>query len=209
MKRIVVIAIMLMGIAPILRAQEEEDWSFPVTYSGQRPVITDFVNAILSQEDIGESLGGMKNDWNIYLAGKPLPEGSSFTVDVKNGYMRYDSYYKEDDGTVYTHFIEFCYWNCSDGRHKLVGENTVSFRDGQPFMGQFSGTSFYMYDGKTGRMDFTSAYDLGFDIDYPEDTQVYVQQLPRVGKTIETRIYTSSGEILVKATWNGSKFVLE
>ena len=209
MKKLAIIAILLLGISPLLRAQEEEDWSFPVKYSGQKPVITDFVNAVFSLEDIGESLGGMRGDWKLYQAGKALPEGNSFTVDVKNGYMRYDSSYTEDDGTVYNHFIEFCFWNCSDGRHKLVAENTVSFRDGKPFMGQFSGVSFYMYDGNTKRMVFTSGYDLGLDFDYPDNMEVLVQQLPRYGKTIEHRFYTTTGEVLIKTTWNGSRFVVE
>ena len=30
MKKIVFLAILLLGVSPFLRAQEEEDWSFPV-----------------------------------------------------------------------------------------------------------------------------------------------------------------------------------
>ena len=207
MKKFAILALLLLGISPLLRAQEEEDWSFPVKYSGQRPVITDFVTAILSQEDIGESLGEMKDNWELYQAGKALPKYRSFLVDLKNGYMRYDSRDAEEDGGEYSKFIEFCYWNCSDGRHKLVAENTVCFRDGAPYMGQFSGVCFYMYDGKTRRMEFTSGYDLGLDFDYPEGIEVFVNHLPQVGKTIEYLFYTTSGEVSRKFTWDGSKFV--
>ena len=208
MKKIVFLAILLLGVSPLLRAQEEEDWSFPVRYSGQRPTITDFVTAILSQEEIGESLGEMKDNWDLYVAGKPLPKDRSFLVDTKNGYMRYDAR-DVDRGIVYTSFIEFCYWNGSDGRHKVVAENTVCFRDGVPFMGQFSGVSFYMYDGKTRRMEFTSDYDLGLDFDYPDDTNLIVNQLPRFGKTIKYEFGTSSGTVTKSFTWNGRKFVAE
>lgn len=209
MKKILAIAILLMGISPFLKAQEEEDWSFPVSFAGARPVISDFVTAILSQEDIGESLGEMQVNWQLYLAGKTLPADRSFLVDQKNGYLRYDTTDKDDDGTVYTTFIEFCYWNCADGRHKLIAENTVNYRNGEPFVGQFSGLSFYLYDGKTKKMGFTSGYDLGLDFDYPEGTEVFVNKLPQTGKTIEYHFFTPSGEVLIKATWDGAKFVVE
>ena len=211
-KRFAALAILLLGMSPVVMGQdfeeEEEDWSFPVVFAGQRPTITDFVTAILSQEEIGESLGEMKDNWDLYLAGRKLPQGRSILVDSKNGYLRYDTEDKEEDDLVYTSFIEYCYWNCADGRHKLIALNTVCFRNGEPFMGQFSGVSFYMYDGHTRRMDFTSGYDLGLDFDYPEGTEVEVQQLPRVGKTIEYHFYTRSGEVLKKATWDGNKFVV-
>lgn len=198
---------MLLFASPFLMAQEEEDWSFPVKISGQRPVITDFVSAILSREDIGESLGEMEGKWCLYQAGKALPEGRSFLVDVKNGYLCYDATDKEEDGTVYGQRIEFCYWNCSDGRHKLVAGNTVCYMNGEPFMGQFSGLDFYLYDGNTRRMDFAYPVDLGADVDFPETADLVVHQLPRTGKTIEFRFRTPSGDIVKKITWNGARFV--
>ena len=207
MKRIIISAMLLLGMSALLRAQDTEDGSIPVAFSGQKPGITDFVSAILSPEDIGESLGEMKDNWDLYRAGKPLPQGRSFLVDQKNGYLRYDATDKEDDGTVFSTCIEFCYWNCSDGRHRLVGENTVCSRNGKPFMGQFSGLSYLMYDGKTRRLSPIYEGDLGIDIDYPEGADLIVHKLPRTGKTVEYRFSTPSGEILAKYTWAGNKFV--
>lgn len=210
MKRFVTIVLLLLGVAPLLRAQQEDEGDlFAVAYAGQKPVISDFVTAILSQEDLGESLNEMKANWELYQAGKALPEGRSFTVDTKNGYLRYDTSDQDEDGIVYSSLIEFCYWNFSDGRHKLVAENTVCCMDGKPYMGQFSGLSFYLYDGKSREMGFTSGYDLGLDFDIPEDTDLMVHQLPRTGKTILYQFFAPSGNLSRKATWNGKMFIIE
>ena len=207
-KKLLLLAILLIGVPALLRAQEEEDWSIPVSYSGQRPAITDFVSAILSEEDLGESLGEMKDNWDLHLAGKALPEGRSFLIDSRNGYLRYDAT-DESDGEVYKRYIEFCFWNCRDGRHKLIAENTVCSQAGVPYMGQYSGVSFYLYDGKTRRMEPAYADDLGLDPDYPDGMEVLVHQLPRIGKTIKFLFYTTSETISKSFTWNGNKFVEE
>lgn len=205
--RILISTMLLLGLSSLMGAQDFEEWSLPVSYSGQKPVITDFVSAILAPEDIGEMLGEMKDNWDLYKAGKPLPQGRSFLVDVKNGYLRYESSDKDDDGNVYCNSVEFCYWNCADGQHKVIGENTVCTENGKPFMGQFSGVSYLLYDGKTRTMTPAFESDLGINIDYPEGTDLLVNQLPRTGKTVEYRYRTPSGEYLAKYTWTGDKFV--
>ena len=208
MKRILFTAVLLLCTLPLLRAQEEEDWSFPVKYSGPRPTITDFVSAILSPEDIGESLGEMSGNWDLYLAGKALPADHSFVVDTKNGYVRYDVTFPHEEGEyVYHDFIEFCYWNCADGKHKVVAENTVSTQDGEPFVGQYSGLSFFLYDNNTRKMAPIYSGDLGIEVECPEDTEWFTHKLPQTGKTIEYLFHTPSGEIRRSFTWNGSKFV--
>ena len=208
MKKILLSALLLLGFTAFASAQEpDEEFSIPVSFTGQRPTISDFVSAILSQEeDLGESLGEMADCWQLYQAGKPLPEGRSFVVDTKNGYFRYDRTDKDDEGTVYSGFIEFCYWNCSNGQ-KLLAENTVCYQDGKPFMGQFSGMSFLMYDSKTRKLNLVYD-DLGLDFDYPEGIEVITHKLPQTGKTVEYHFFTASGEITRKLTWNGSNFVL-
>ena len=209
MKKLLLSALLLLSFTAFMNAQETDDeFSIPVSFAGQRPVISDFVSAILSQEeDLGESLGEMADMWQLYLAGKPLPEGRSFVVDSKNGYFRYDRSDKDEDGTVYSTFIEYCYWNCSDGQHKLLAENTVCFQNGKPFMGQYSGLSFLMYDSKTRKLNLVYE-DLGLDFDYPEGIEVITNKLPQTGKTVEFHFFTSSGEVLKKLTWNGSKFIV-
>lgn len=206
MKKILFAIAMLLCTTSLLKAQEE-DWSFPVKYSGQRPVISDFVSAIMSQEDIGECLGEMRGNWELYLAGKPLPKDRSIVVDVKNGYVFYEATYREEGEPVYRDCIEFCYWNGSDGRHKVVAGNIVCTRDGVPYMGQYAGEYFYMYDGKTRRMVQTNSEDLGIEVPYPDDMEWYTVKLPRTGKTVEYKFHTPSGDTLMAYTWNGSTFV--
>lgn len=207
MKKILLSALIIFGVSALVNAQETDEFSIPVTFTGQRPVISDFVSAILSQEeDLGESLGEMADVWQLYKAGKPLPEGRSFVVDTKNGYFRYDCSDKDEDGNVYSTFIEFCYWNCSNGLRKLVAENTVCFQNGKPFMGQYSGLSFLMYDNKTRKLNLVYD-DLGLDFDYPDGIEVITHKLPQTGKTMEYHFHTSSGEVIKKLTWNGINFV--
>ena len=210
MKRFFLAAALLLCVSALLNAQEsEEDYSIPVSFTGQRPVISDFVSAILSQEeDLGESLGEMAGNWKLYQAGKPLPADRTFVVDAKNGYFRYYRTDKDEDGTVYSTLIEYCYWNCSDGRYKLVAENTVCFQDEKPFMGQYSGLTFFLYDSQTRKLNLVYD-DIGLDFDYPEGIEVITNKLPQTGKTVEYHFFTSAGESVVKLTWNGSKFVEE
>ena len=73
-------------------------------------------------------------------------------------------------------------------------------------MGQFSGVSYFMYDGKTRQMNCAYESKLGIDLDCPDDTELIVHKLPQSGKTVEYRFYTSSGEKLIKYTWVGNKF---
>lgn len=207
MKKILLLATLLLGASFLATAQEEEDWSIPVKFNGQRPVITDFVSAFLAPDDLGESLGGASDDWKDYQKGRPLPKDRSFTVDVKNGYVRYDAEYHYEESPVYSKCIEFCYWNHSDGIHKVVAQNTTDFQEGKPFMGQYSGVTFFLYDGKTKKMDVVYAGDLGIEIDFPDNTEVVVYNLPRTGKTLECVLYTSTGKVTQRFTWDGSKFV--
>ena len=81
-----------------------------VNYSGQRPTITDFVTAYLSQEDDEEMINGIREDWTRRQQGKALSNGASFTVDVTNGFVRYDKRYT---GNTYS-YTELCFWNCKD-----------------------------------------------------------------------------------------------
>lgn len=208
-KSIILSLILFLGATALLNAQEAEDWSFPVKFSGQKPVISDFVSAILNQEELGESLGDMKVKWKLYRAGKALPEGNSILVDTKNGYARYETTDKYEDGEVYGNSIEFCYWNCSDSRYKLVAYATVCTHNGKTFMGQYSGICFYYYDSTRRRMENTSTYDLGIDVDMPDDTNLFVHKLPQTGKTIECDYFAPSGNVVSRLTWNGSKFVKE
>lgn len=188
--------------------EEELDFSFAVHHKGASPDIIDFVNAILSQEEIGEALGEMEENWKMYLSGQTLPKGRSFAVDKKEGYMRYDVLFPaEEDGTRYSGHTEFRVLDCSDAKKKLVTQNIVELRNGKPFEGQYSGLTFYLYDGDTERMEFEYASNLIDDSYRPEKALVVVHKLPRKGETIECTCHMKSGETkMLYLTWNGRKF---
>ena len=106
---------LLMGLA----AQAQ---SIRVNYQGTRPTITDFVTAYLAQEDNEEVIKSIKEDWKCQQQGRALSNGASFTVDTRNGFIRYDKRYT---ATTYS-YTEFCYWNCKDNAHKLLAVNRGS-----------------------------------------------------------------------------------
>ena len=174
---------------------------FRVDYTGSKPTINDFVTAVLSQENLGEALNSVKNNWARYQQGKPLEEGSNatFNVDVKNGFVRYEKHYSQN---TYS-YTEFCYWNCEDTRHKLVAVNNGFIAEGQPTTTQFSGLTFYTYDNMTRIMAVTPAQDLGAGI---HTSSVVLYALPQEGKDIMAAIYAPQGEIHILMKWNGAKF---
>ena len=104
-----------------------------VTYKGKAPKITNFLEAFLAQDETSEVLWNLSQCWEHYLQGEPQEPCSQFTVDEKNGYIRYtfDSSLCDDYDDVNDYFYhEMCYWNCSDGKHKIIAENDVSMMDG-------------------------------------------------------------------------------
>lgn len=174
-----------------------------VPFRGKQPTIIDFVDDHLRGEDIGEALGELRDMWKLYRLGKTLPKGKSFIVDVKNGYVRYDSKYSDQDWQ----YMEFCVWNYADKRHKLVAYCNDCFHEGKPIAGQYTGLEFSIYDNDTHRMKPAYAPDLGAEVDVPDDHTVTTHSLPRTGKTLVYTFYTPSGEVRKSLTWNGSKFI--
>ena len=197
------------GMRPVFSrvevASEEADFNIPVKFKGKSPNIRDFVSAMFSDgEDIGECLSDIASSWSLYLQGKPLDDGYSFIVDTANGFMRFDRKYTEQDRKQ----MEMCYWNCSDGKHKLVAENIEAYDNGRQVNTECTGWQFFMYDVRTHRMKPVSGDDLGFVIDFPQGNSNTVSMaLPRQGKTVVLTYHTPSGKIIKRLTWNGSKFV--
>ena len=197
MKR-VILSFMTFVICLAVHAQ-----NIRVNYTGNRPTINDFVSAVLSQEDLGETLNNVKNDWVHYQEGKLSEKSSaSFTVDVKNGYVHYEKHYTQK---TYG-FTEFCYWNCEDARHKLVAVNNGFLNEGEPITAQYSGLTFYTYDNQTKTMTLSSADELGTGI---HTSAVVVYALPQTGKDIMASILAPQGEIQILMKWNGTKFAQE
>ena len=187
--------------------ETEIDFSFPVRFEGEEPTITDFVTTLCSHEDMGEALGWMWKNWELYKEGKPLLDKVTFDVDLKNSYFRYDIVTQETD-FVRSGFIEFLCWDFKDKKHKLIVHNTVDYVDGKPIAGQFSGLSYYIYDIETRRMECEYPSRLNADLEtMPEDTNLIVSKLPRKGNTIECKCYTTSGrEAIIHLKWNGTQF---
>ena len=172
-----------------------------VDFKGVSPNVKDFVSALLSGDDLGESLNGMKQSWDMYRNGMKLIPGESFIVDVQNGYVGYVS---EDNES--RQVIECCFWNYADKKHKLVAFSNDLFLDGRAEAGQYTGITFYIYDNAARTMKLAYAQDLGLEFDAPPGSYATSHALPRQGKTIVYTFHTPAGKIQKRLTWNGSKF---
>ncbi len=199
------------GMKPVFAKSEPleidntADYSIKVEYKGAAPNIKDFVSAILSPEDIGESLSGMKDSWEMYLNGMKLIPGESITVDTPNGYMAYESESEEKNRMI----IECCFWNHADKKHKLVAMSNDLYLDGKATTGQYTGLSFFLYDNATRRMIPVSLDDLAGELVTPPSTYAVTHALPRQGKTIVFTYHIPAGKLEKRLTWNGTKFISE
>jgi len=190
-----IFSLVLLLSAMTARAQDE----IMVNYLGSRPGIVDFVNAILSQEDLGEALGFVADNWDRYRSGMPLGEGVTFLTDAPNGYARFDVSYEGTDRG----YTEFCYWNCADGLHKVVAVNTGYTQGGKPIETETTGLDFYTYDNRARTLKYVSAYDMGAVV---EASSTVTIELPRKGKDIKATIHDAQQKKYVLMKWNGSKF---
>ena len=179
-----------------------------VNYQGAKPTISDFAWAFLSiyvwdeEEDVlDESRNAAKQAWIDYRKGIPLDEGETITVDQKNGYAVYESKYEEDLVR-----IEMCYWNESDGKHKLFAYNVACFRNGRYDPGQFDGLLFYRYDNATRKMTYCDTP--GFEDQYATEDGAWISySLPRSGKDITVTTWLKDGSTQKKTLkWNGRRF---
>jgi hypothetical protein len=179
-----------------------------VNYQGARPTITDFAWAYLfSDEDDEdecdqEATAGIELALSNYRQGLPQEEGTTLTVDEKNGYILYEWKY---ENTLVR--IEMCYWNESDQKHKLFAYNYMCYDNGRYSPGQYDGLTFYRYDNATKTMRYTS--DPGVDAAQkatPPSVMVSFS-LPRSGKDIVMTRWMSSGTKQQQALkWNGHGF---
>lgn len=191
-----------------MEEEDEADYSFAVKSEGKKPDIIDFVNAILTQEDCGEKLGEMEENWKAYLSGQPLPSDRSLQVDRKHGFIRYDAKFpaEEDYPHAFSTTIEYKVMKCTGGKQTLVVENTVECKDGEPIPGQFSGLTFYLYDARTGRMEQAYGCNLGADSYVPEGTHIAVHSLRQRRNTILCKCHLASGFVCLRLIWNGKTF---
>lgn len=205
MKRIV-LAIVFACFSLALAAQEV----YKVNYKGDRPTIADFADALFTQIDADdeelegeadESFNAIKYAWSQYRKGLPQDDDDTLTVDLKNGFICYESRYEKDLVR-----IELCYWNESDQKHKLIGYNVSCFTDGKYSAGQFDGLVFYRYDNAKKEITWYEAP--GFDVEYGTDDGAWVYyDLPRSGKNITVNYcYNNGTKKQSTLKFDGSRF---
>ncbi len=184
-----------------------------VNFKGSKPTISDFVGAYLNDyvynenddDCLNEVRASAKQAWINYLNGKPQVKNTNLIVDNRNGYVVFEGIdeYEGDKDVVR---VEMCYWNETDGKHKLFAYNVKCFRNGKYSPGQFDGLQFYRYNNATKKMTY---YQMpGFDSSlYTEDGAYITYSLPRVGKDIVITYWYDNGTKKQKTLkWNGRKF---
>ena len=202
MKRLslaIVFACCMLAVA----AQED---GFRVNYQGAKPTIKDFskayISSLLNPEDEEPEGDGLYMYESIQKAMvcqekvQPLEKDKTLTIDLKNGFLVYE---EKDD--YYVNRIEMCYWNETDGKHKLFACSRWSFENGKAILGQYDGLSFYRYDNATKKMSRCNTP--GFDVEYLNKSYA----LPRTGKDITVTTWEDNGKKTQKILkWNGHRF---
>ena len=206
MKRIALV-ILFVSCTLVLAAQD----GIKVNYQGERPTISDFAWAFLSDyvytedEDVlEEARNAAKYAWSKHRKGLPQEEGDKLTIDEKNGYAVYESKseYESVEDMVRR---EMCYWNESDGKHKLFAYNVACFTNGKYSVGQFDGLYFYRYNNATKKLTWCD--DLkGIEAAYDYDV-CHSFALPRKGKDITVTFWYENGKKTEKTLkWDGHRF---
>ena len=202
MKRILLL-LMLPAFFLTAQAQDDGDMAYRVSFTGAAPTICDFVDALLSHAE-DEALGTFDGYWQLYKKGNGLPPAVKIKVDKPNGFVSYSHLYAEDNSKQ---TIETCYWNCKDGRHKIVGQVIATYQNGRPVMGQYDGITFYTYDSKTRILEWTPTGDVcGDEFNEIGLTDGTVINLPDKGKDISLWLNTSNGMKHYTLKWNGGGF---
>ena len=175
--------------------------------------ISDFAWAFISDYEydengddcLDEARNAAKQVWINHRKGLPQDEGETLTIDEKNGYVliEFKSAYESNEDVVK---IEMCYWNESDGKHKLFAYNVACFRNGKYSPGQFDGIQFYRYNPAKKKMTYCDAP--GFKKEFYQEDGAYVcYSLPRSGKDITVTSWYETGKTTQKTLkWNGRKF---
>ena len=195
-------AIILSCLTLSLMAQS----GIKVNYKGSRPTVADFAWAAfpsLNYEDEEESgdrpWRALENAMKRHSKGLAQEEGEKLIIDSKNGYILFE--HVSDEHEDYIFRLEVCYWNESDGKHKLIAFNDLaSYADGKPSISEVSNFVFYRYNNATKRM--VRCDPPGFEIEYNG-----VYELPRIGKDIIFTQWNDDGTTKRKILkWNGRHF---
>lgn len=163
------------------------------------PAISDIMIVIASQEDPGELLSNIKRAWNNHIRGDEYP--GEFIV--QDDYMMFAEQYAQDN-FVWTDTTEFRSWDYKPGPNKLVAMAHRHYSNGEITAGQYSGMSFYIFDGDT--IEWVPDYKLG--IEYPEINGIDVSWLSGGDADITITVNSpEEGSCTKSFVWDGNRFV--
>ena len=178
----------------------EHQESISVEFKGKQPTIADFATAILKSEKEEVFHKDVYKEWEKYQSKKAVSDTVSFILDIRNGYMLYETHNDESGDTL---TMEMCFWNCADGKHKLVCQNTKWKMKDDYGWAPYVGPSFYLYDNKERKLRIIYAEDIGALID---GNCIAVFSLPRKGKNIHVIIKSEGEQWHEVLEWNGYDF---
>lgn len=148
--------------------EENEEYAYAVTvkYQGQKPIITDFINAFFGEESEDELTGYLSDLWHRYLKNEPLDKTEKVTVDTKNGFACFEKVYPPEEYSPEGNriLVEMCYWNSSDGNHKIFAESVQMFQGNRAIETEYSGVTFGIYNNATHKMTYAYREGMGIDI---------------------------------------------
>ena len=181
----------------------EGEYYIQVPFEASEPTIADFVETYFSNGDVlPEMLGDIRTAWHRYKMNKTQPSHTTFLLDKNRGYMRFERKWESGDYSV----AEMCYWNCADGRHKVVAQSIASYENGTFRNWQYDGYSFSLYDSETRTMKQVELDDICVGNVSLFDCSNTVMLLPRTGKDIIAKKYSETGVDTEVLRWTGNKF---
>ena len=161
--------------------------------------ISDIMLIIADQEDPGEVLIYLKRAWKKHIRGEK--HKGQFTLS--DDYLMYAGRV-EEDGFVWTDTTEFRSWDFQSGSNKLVAMAHRNYTNGEVACGQYSGISFYVFDGDTIEWVPDDAYG----IEFPEINGIVVCRLSGANADITlTASNPEEGSQTKSFVWDGNRFV--
>lgn len=191
-----------------------EEMAIQVKYKGAQPTIINFISSYFdSDEEWPEIWGTCRDAWKAHIARKRLEKGCNILLDSKNGFMQFTQNLKEAYGDDFTaedkYYIEMCYWNCADKKHKVFAVSMRGKERGKWTNGQYDGVTFYVYNNKSRKMYHVPSEDLGITIDYKNVGDIYPVHafiLPREGKDVIQETYLGDKKTERHFKWDGMRF---
>lgn len=166
------------------------------------PSIIDIMNAITHQEACGELLGYIDDQWQLHEKG--LEYSGDFLIDTAEDYIMYTDR-QEDGDFVWTDTTEFRSWDFESSSDKLVAVVHRDYTNGKVSAGQYSGLSFYIFDGDT--IEWIPDDTLGME--YPETDGLIVYWLSGDADITLSASNPEEGTSTKLLDWDGNKFVIK